>query len=56
MIGRIAEVKYHSTENEHLPLAEKCILVLDLILPHFGATRKDVKPKEDSDSESDDDY
>ena len=36
MIGRIAHVKYLHTENEHLPLAEKCILVLDLILPYFG--------------------
>ncbi len=43
MIGRIAFVKYQNTENEHLALAEKCILVLDLILPYFGATRKDVK-------------
>ena len=43
MIGRIAEVKFNNTENERLPLAEKCILVLDLILPFYGATRRDVK-------------
>lgn len=36
MIGRIAHVKYINTENEHLPLAEKCNIVLDLILPYFG--------------------
>ena len=36
MIGRIASVKYQNTENEHLSLADKCILVLDLILPYFG--------------------
>ena len=56
MIGRIAEVKFHNTENEHLPLAEKCILVLDLLLPSYGATRRDVKQKEDSESESDNEY
>jgi hypothetical protein len=49
-------VKYLNTENDSLPLADKCILALDLILPFYGAARKDVKAKEDSDSESDDDY
>jgi hypothetical protein len=56
MIGRIAEVKYFNTENDHLSIAEKCTMVLDLILPSYGVTRREVKLKEDSDSESDEDY
>lgn len=31
-------------------------MVLDLLLPYYGATRKDVKQKEDSESESDNEY
>lgn len=56
LIARAAVSKFHNTEHELLPLADKCILVLDLILPYFGSTRKDVKAKEDSASESDEDY
>jgi hypothetical protein len=36
MIGRIAEVKYHGTEEESLPLHDKVILVLEIVLPLVG--------------------
>jgi hypothetical protein len=33
MIGRIAEIKFANTEDAFLPLHERCMLVLEYILP-----------------------
>lgn len=56
MIGRIAEVKYREHEEESLPLHEKVILVLEIILALIGKQYTPVKIDDESQSESDDDY
>lgn len=57
MIGRVAEVKFRTTEMEHqLNLAQKIEFVLDELFVPFELKRRDVKIIVDEQSESDDDY
>lgn len=56
MIGRIAEVKFKDSEEEALPLHERCILILELVLPLVGRSVNPVNINEESESESDEDY
>ncbi len=56
MIGRIAEVKFVNTEDAFLPLHERCMLVLEYILPLVNRQVNPVTAVKESDSESDDDY
>lgn len=56
MIGRIADVKYRDKDEEALPLSERCMMVLEMILPLVGRQVNPVVINEESDSESDDEY
>lgn len=56
MIGRIADVKYRDKDEEALPLSERCMMVLEMILPLVGRQVNPVVINEESDSESDNEY
>ena len=56
MVGRIAQIKYLHTENEMLPLQDRCFFVLEIMLLLVGRSVIPVINNEETESESDDDY